>query len=119
MFGNSLSSDLPTWAVYADNLTDTATAGVITDDTLLQTVDDFKYSTATDNRWHQHVLTYNGKNAPLPTLQYFVDATEMVGNSRLENGTPHFFRRLVYAGSGTRTLCYRVSASLRLNKFVA
>ena len=86
MFGNSLNSGLPTWAVYADNLTDTATAGVITDQTLLETVDDFKYSTATDNRWHQHVLTYDGENAPLPTLQYFIDGTEMVGNSRLESG---------------------------------
>jgi len=86
VFGNSLTSVLPTWAVYADNLTDTSTAGVITDKTLLPTVDDFKYSTATDNRWHQHVLTYNGKNEPLPTLQYFIDGTEMVGNSRLENG---------------------------------
>ena len=86
VFGNSLTSAAPTWAVYADNLTDTATAGVITDETLLPTVDDFKYSSSPDNRWHQHVITYNGKNAPLPTLQYFVDGTEMVGNSRLEIG---------------------------------
>jgi len=86
VFGNSLNSAVPTWAVFADNLTDTVTAGVITDQTLLPTVDDFRYTTASDNRWHQHVLTYNGQNAPLPTLQYFVDGTEMVGNSRLENG---------------------------------
>ena len=86
VFGNSLSSGRPTWAVFADNLTDTSTAGVITDQTLLPTVDDFKYSVATDNRWHQHVLTYNGKNSPLPTLQYFIDGNEMVGNSRLEIG---------------------------------
>ena len=86
VFGNSLTSALPTWAVYADNLTDTSTAGVITDSTVLPTVDDFKYSASPDNRWHQHVLTYNGQNAPLPTLQYFVDGTEMVGNSRLEIG---------------------------------
>jgi len=86
VFGNSLSGMNPTWAVYADNLTDTSTAGVITEQTLLETVDDFKYSRALDNRWHQHVLTYNGKNSPLPTLQYFIDGTEMVGNSRLENG---------------------------------
>jgi len=86
VFGNSLNSALPTWAVFADNLTDTVTAGVITDQTVLPTVDDFRYSTATDNRWHQHVLTYNGQNTPLPTLQYFVDGAEMVGNSRLENG---------------------------------
>ena len=95
MFGNSLSSGRPTWAVFADNLTDTSTAGVITDETLLPTVDDFKYSMATDNRWHQHVLTYNGKNSPLPTLQYFIDGNEMVGNSRLENGNyPNAWLRL-------------------------
>jgi len=82
-----VSSVLPTWAVYADNLTDTSTAGVITDQTLLTTTDDFKYSMAVDNQWHQHVLTYNGLNRPLPTLQYFVDAQEMIGNSRLESGT--------------------------------
>jgi len=88
VFGNSLAGGvLPTWAVYADNITDTSTAGVVTDQTPLPTVDDFKYSAAPDNRWHQHVLTYNGKNAPLPTLQYFVDGAEMVGNSRLEIGT--------------------------------
>ena len=86
MFGNSLTGGRPTWAVYADNLTDTSTAGVITEETVLATVDDFKYSIAADNHWHQHVLTYNGRNAPLPTLQYFVDGAEMVGNSRLEIG---------------------------------
>jgi len=89
VFGNSLSSSKPTWAVFADNLTDTSTAGVITDETLLETVDDFKYSVSPDNRWHQHVLTYNGRNSPLPTLQYFVDGSEMVGNSRLEVGMYH------------------------------
>lgn len=87
VFGNSvLAATRPTWAIYADNLTDTSTAGVVTDGTALPNVEDFKYSTTTDNRWHQHVLTYNGKNSPLPTLQYFVDGVEMVGNSRLESG---------------------------------
>lgn len=87
ILGNSPSASVhPTWGIFADNLTDTSTAGVITDNTLLPTLDDFKYTTATDNSWHMVVLTYNGKNSPLPTLQYYVDGEEMLGNSRLENG---------------------------------
>ena len=62
IFGNSISPDKsPTWAIFADNLTDTSTAGVITDHTLLTALDDFRYSSAADNVWHLAVLTYNGK----------------------------------------------------------
>ena len=74
-------------------MTDTSTAGVITDNTRLQTTEDYKYSVATDNAWHQHVLTYNGEGRPLPTLQYFVDGQEMVGNARLESGQYRTFGR--------------------------
>ena len=97
VFGNSPSSSIhPTWAIFADNLTDTSTAGVITDSTLLPTLEDFKYTTATDNSWHMSVLTYNGKNSPLPTLQYYVDGEEMIGNSRLESGKSIFLTNLFF-----------------------
>jgi len=60
---------------------------VITDRAVLETIDDFRYSRATDNRWHLAALTYDGRNSPLPALQYFIDGVEMVGNSQLENGS--------------------------------
>lgn len=87
VFGNSASSDSQaTWAFYADNATDAATAGVITDGTVLQSTEDYRYAQATDGDWHQHVLVYDGKNSPLSTLSYFIDGKEMTGNARLESG---------------------------------
>jgi len=88
VFGNSASAYIKaTWAIFGDNLTDTSSAGVITDRAVLETIDDFRYSRATDNRWHLAALTYDGRNSPLPALQYFIDGVEMVGNSQLENGS--------------------------------
>lgn len=87
VFGNSASPDSQaTWAFYADNVTDTSTAGVITDGTHLQSTEDYKYAEATDGSWHQHVLVYDGKKSPLSTLSYFIDGNEMTGNARLESG---------------------------------
>jgi len=87
VFGNSPSTGVEaTWAIFAENVTDASTAGVITDATRLRSVEDYKYSRTDDDDWHQHVLSYDGQNTPLPTLQYYVDGIEMIGNARLENG---------------------------------
>lgn len=87
VFGNSAgASERATWAIFGDNLTDTSTAGVVTDRTVMAALDDFRYSPAIDNRWHLSTLTYNGLNKPLPSLQYFIDGVEMVGNAQLEGG---------------------------------